>query len=59
MWNNYQEILSEKEKYVYDVLFLYEKKNIYIHTCTYIFFFLRKIHKKTGDIVACKKENHN
>lgn len=61
MWNNHQEILSEKrKKYVYDVLlFLYEKRVcIYIYTCTCIFS-LGKTHKKTGDIVAWKKENHN
>lgn len=62
MWNNHQEILSEKrKKYVYDVLlFLYEKRvYIYIYIHVHIFFSLGKIHKKTGDIVACKKENHN
>ena len=39
--------------------FYMKKECIYIYIHVHIFFSLGKIHKKTGDIVACKKENHN
>ena len=35
-----------------------KKEYIYIHVHMF-FFFLRKIYKKTGDILPYKKETHN